>query len=239
MFFRLMRFIVGTYLRIFYKVEFRGYKSLPKKGAYIVIGNHHSNSDPILMTVKFKPQVHYMAKKELFDKPIVGVFFHWIGGIPVERGSKADFGAIDESIDAVKQGKCLGLFPEGKRSKDGKMGKGKSGTALIANKTNADIIPIGLTYEQRGKFRSKIIVEYGKIIKNEELGMSEQATPREMKNATTLMMNRISELRHIEICKPQLEDKEKVSEIKAEPEKDIQDQNITECDSIKVMDKEV
>lgn len=201
MFFKLMRFIVGTAMRFYYHIEFRGYESTPKKGGYIVICNHITAADPIIMTIKFKPQIFFMGKQELFKNPISGFFFKAVGAFPVERGKKADFGALDKATQIIKEEKCLGIFPEGKRSKTGKLLRGKSGAALIAARTGADIIPVGITFVEKGKFRSKIIVEYGGIIKHEELSISKEPTPRELKGATQLMMQKIEELYHPEMIK--------------------------------------
>lgn len=198
MVFRIFRFVCGIGLSIKYKIEFRGNENLDEKlkGRHIVCANHYSNADPILMVKGIKTQIFYMAKEELFTKNwLLGKLFLGVGAFPVTRG-KGDKTAINKAFQVVEEGKLLGIFPEGTRSKDGKLGRAKSGAALIAQKTNADILPVGITYEDKEKFRSKVIIHYGNIIKNSELGFTEEQSPRELRGASNVIMENIKSLRH-------------------------------------------
>ena len=196
--YKIFRFICGIGLRIKFKVELRGNENLDEKlkGGHIVCANHHSNADPILMVLGTKRQIFYMAKEELFTKNwLLGKIFKSVGAFPVSRG-KGDTIAIHKAFQIVEEGKLLGIFPEGTRSKDGELLRPKSGAALIAQKTKADILPVGITYENKEKFRSKVIIHYGDIIKNSALGFTEEQSPRELKAASLMIMDSIRSLRH-------------------------------------------
>ena len=86
-----------------------------------------------------------------------------MGAFPVSRG-KGDTGVIDTAVEALNSGKSLMIFPEGTRSKDGKVHKGHSGAALIAARSGKPIVPVGIVFGEKLKFRTKVTVKYGKPI---------------------------------------------------------------------------
>lgn len=193
MFYRFARFVVSIWLRLWYKVIYLKDPSQDQAKGFIVAANHQSNLDPVVLAIGMKQQVHYMAKVELFEKPFLGTILRWLGQFPVQRG-RGDTGAIDFSISIIESGDVLGIFPEGTRSMDGRLLRPKSGAALIAGKTGAKILPAGITYENKGKFRSKVTVKYGKMIESTELGVSSAPHPKELKAASKLIMERIGQL---------------------------------------------
>lgn len=191
----LFRGIVMGILRIFYSIKFDGKENAPKEGGYVYASNHRSYMDPVLITLGVWGPFAYMAKDELFNK---NIFFTWLiklfGAFPVVRGS-GDFSVIETSIKKLNDGKNLVIFPEGTRSYDGKVGRGKTGVALIAAKAKRDVIPVGIIFEgQKLKFRSKIVVKYGKPIKASELLISEEPTAKELKEIKLKIMSAIIEL---------------------------------------------
>lgn len=209
--YRFLRFCCGIFLRAKYKITFlyEDKAVFDSSDGMIVCGNHHSNCDPILLAMGAPKQIFYMSKEELFEKSKI---FAWalrgVGAFPVSRG-KGDMTAIKTSVELIDEGKLLGVFPEGTRSKTGELLRPKSGAALIAQKTKAKILPVGIAYEDKSKWRSKVIINFGKPIENSELFSSEEISPRELKDASKLIMERISTLRHTEIILPkQLTSKE-------------------------------
>lgn len=179
--------------RIWYKIEYSGLDNIPNGGGYILICNHRSNIDPIILAGKIKEPICYMAKAELFENPILGWLFKHVNAFPVERG-KGDTSAIDTSVNLISERKILGIFPEGTRSKDGKTLRPKSGAALVAKMTSADVMPCGIIYENKGKFRSVIKVNFGEIIPFEKLGFTEEQNLREVKTATKKMWGEVLKL---------------------------------------------
>ena len=135
-----------------------------------------------------------MAKDELFHG---NKFFTWLikymGAFPVVRGS-GDSSVITTSIEKLRSGRNLIIFPEGTRSKDGTLGRGKTGVALIAAVAQVPVVPVAISFKgEKLKFRSKVIVSYGKPISPEELKI-DSADTRAMKRIKTTIMNGIAEL---------------------------------------------
>ena len=135
-----------------------------------------------------------MAKKELFEK---NKLWKWLittmGAFPVERGT-GDLSVINTSIEKLEEGRNLVIFPEGTRSKDGKVGIGKTGVALVASTAKREVIPVGIVFEGKLKFRSKVIVKYGKAISTKDLCLSDKPTPHELKEIKLTIMKGITDL---------------------------------------------
>lgn len=126
----------------------------PDDGGYVVCANHVSATDPIALCYAFrKNQVHFMAKKELFKVPLLSQLIKVMGAFPVDRGGN-DVGAVKNAIALVNDKKSMGIFPQGHRypGEDPRNTKTKNGVALIATKTNADIIPCYI-WRKKNKFK--------------------------------------------------------------------------------------
>lgn len=190
----IVRKIVALVYKVFYNLSFEGTENIPKEGGYIYASNHRSYADPVLITIPVRKRFAYMAKEELFHQ---NIFFTAIikimGAFPVVRGS-GDMSVIDTSIEKLKSGRNLVIFPEGTRSKDGKVGKGKTGVAMIAAMTGADVIPVGIVFEGKLKFRKKIVVKFGKPISMENTVMGEKPSTKELRAVKLKIMQSITEL---------------------------------------------
>ncbi len=172
-------FLVRIAYAIWYRIKVEGRENIPKKGSYIFASNHRSYADPVLVVICGRGKFSFMAKSELFENKAFGWLIRALGAFPVERG-KGDTAAIDRAISRVKEGSHLLIFPEGTRSKDGRVGRGKTGVGLIAAKAGADVIPVGINFEGKLHFRSKIIVRYGKPIPASRLALAEDLSEREL-----------------------------------------------------------
>lgn len=189
--YRLARFVCMIYFSIAYRLHFEGMENIPAKGPYIVACNHRSNADPILLAHKVPQQIHFMGKAELFSTPFLKWIFTTIGGFPVNRGA-GDTSAIDRSVELIESGKLLGLFPEGTRNKeDWRPQRFKSGTALIAQRTHADVLPCCVYYEGRLRWGTHVTVRFGPLIPYEQLGFSGSDSPREYKAATKVIYDAV------------------------------------------------
>ena len=197
MFYKICKAICMFAFRIWYKIEYVGIENIPNGGGYMLISNHLSNIDPIILAGKVKEPIHYMGKAELFKNPFIGWIFKNVKAFPVNRGA-GDTSAIDKSVEIISNREILGIFPEGTRSKDGNPLRPKSGAALIAKMSSADVLPCGMAYGNKGKFRSSVTVNYGKLISFEELGFTDEQSPREIKKATRIMFGRVLELIGVE-----------------------------------------
>ena len=138
--------------RLFFYIVFRtrvyGRENIPAEGAVILAANHASHLDPPLMARLIDRPVSYMAKIELFENPIFGAAIRRCHAFPVKRGA-SDRGAIKAAVTVLKEGRVLGLFPEGTRSKTGELKKAEAGVALIAAMTGAPIVPVAILNTHR------------------------------------------------------------------------------------------
>ena len=124
--------------------QVRGRENIPDQGPLLVISNHLSLADPPLLNIVFNRQVRYMAKKNLFIIKPVGNFMRGLGAFPVHRG-RPDMKAFRQAEQILSQGLALIVFPEGTRSRSGQLRQAFPGPALIAIRSGAPILPIGIT----------------------------------------------------------------------------------------------
>lgn len=177
----------------FYNVKVEGRENLPDC-PYIIASNHRSFADPPLLAVTSGcSKFGFVAKEELFKVPVFSWLIRKLGAFPVKRG-KGDFSVIDESVSRLKEGRRLVIFPEGTRSKTGKVGRGKTGVALIAARAGAPVVPAGIVFEGKLRFRSKVTIKYGRPLMPEELNMSHEPTPHELKEVKGKIMDSITAL---------------------------------------------
>lgn len=191
MFYYFARGIARFVFRLFYKIEYLGKENIPEGGGYIVAANHRSLADPVFIGLAFRERLYYMAKKELFVFPLK-YLFRALGAFPVDRGA-GDTGALTVAEDIVREKKILGIFPQGKRAKNNEPLKPKSGVAVIAKATKADILPVNISFSGRLHFRSRVYVSFGTLIPYADLGIDEEHIAT-VKNASRLIMDRINEL---------------------------------------------
>jgi 1-acyl-sn-glycerol-3-phosphate acyltransferase len=119
----------------------QGLEKLPPTGPVILAINHESLWDPVLVGCALPRQVFFMAKEQLFHIPGLGWALRNFGTFPVKRG-QGDTSAIRNSLSVLKEGKVLGLFPEGTRAKAGERQKGLPGMVLLMEKSSAPIVPV-------------------------------------------------------------------------------------------------
>ena len=172
----LLWFFKPLYWLLFpYKVVGREHVPKESDGPVILCCNHQSYLDPVYLLMSQKRHIYFMAKAELM------------------KGT-GDTGAIDTAVQLVKEGKMMGIFPEGTRSRDGKLGRGKSGAALIVSRTGAMVLPVGIrTKNQKPRIFRKVTVTYGEPIPFEELHLDDPEHP-DLRYASRLIMGRIAGL---------------------------------------------
>ena len=141
--YRTTNLTLGTFLRIMFRPRYLGREKIPVDGPLIIAANHLSHIDPAFIMTATKRPVSYMSKKEHFDSKVRRMVFKQVGVIPVDReagGSEA----LEGAIEILKNGGAIGIFPEGTRSRDGEMGKGKTGVARLAAATGAAVVPVAI-----------------------------------------------------------------------------------------------
>ncbi len=155
----IVRGAIYLWCKVYYRAEIIGLENIPKEGAAIFCGNHRSYLDPPLIVCTAKRDMRFLAKDELAKNPFLN-FLGWaFEAIHVKRDEK-DVTAIKESLKALKNGQCIGLFPEGTRNGLEKGEKVKDGVAFFAVRSGAKVVPCGIkggTKENR-----KVTITYGK-----------------------------------------------------------------------------
>lgn len=121
----------------------RSAKNVPKTGPLLVLSNHMSNTDPVLVQYGSPRLLHFMARRELFDWRFLGKFLKWWRAFPITQSS-ADTEAIRRAIDHINEGNAVCLFPEGQLSPDGKLIELLPGAHLIVRRTECTCICVGL-----------------------------------------------------------------------------------------------
>ena len=153
--------LVRVFMLIVFRVKVVNKELFPKEGPVIVSINHTSYWDVPLVAAFMPRKLHYMAKRTLFDIPVLGSFMKWVGAFPVSR-DKGDIGAIKTALSVLKNDNVVAIFPEGRRVLKGMKHTAKPGVALIAQKSHAPILPVAIG----GKFKlfSKITLTVGEPI---------------------------------------------------------------------------
>jgi 1-acyl-sn-glycerol-3-phosphate acyltransferase len=145
--------------RIFYRFSYAGIENVPPEGAFILAANHTSIVDIIAIHTKLKRWLHWVAKKELFDAPVVGFVMPRMGAIPVDR-DRVDLTAARGIFSILQEGRPVAMFPQGTRLKQEDINRvpPKSGIAHFAVKTNALILPVAIEGRFRLFRKTKIII---------------------------------------------------------------------------------
>lgn len=188
-------FILRPIFKIIYRLEVKGIDNIPKSNKAILCPNHTSNADPILLAISTPRQIFFMAKQELFSNKILAKFFKTLGAFPVNRG-KGDSSALEKAEEILKKDQLLGLFIEGTRSKTGEFLRPKTGAALIACNTKADVIPIYIRCVDGVKVKpfKKNILIIGKPLTINDLNL-ESPSGKAFRDASRNIMNNIKNLR--------------------------------------------
>lgn len=169
------RFILRPLVRIIYRPHIEGRDNVPKSGPVIFASNHLSFIDSIAIPVAAPRPVHFLAKESYFTGHgfsgwMSREFFTAIGAIPVRRGAgQAALNALDQQKQLLDTGSAVALYPEGTRSLDGRLYKGRTGVAFLALETGAPVVPVGLigtdkvmpVGAKRPSLKEKVTIRFG------------------------------------------------------------------------------
>jgi len=137
-------------LMLFFRPKVTGLRLVPNNGGVIIASNHLSFSDSIFMPLVVPRKVTFLAKSEYFTSPGVKGFikkltFIALGQVPVDRaGGRRSEAAILTGLDLLKAGDCIGIYPEGTRSPDGRLYKGRTGIARMAIESGCPVVPVAM-----------------------------------------------------------------------------------------------
>lgn len=188
-------FILPLYYRIVFGLKIEGIENIPESGAVILASSHVSGRDPVFLGCSSKRQIHYMAKASLFKNKLLAAIIRYAGAFPVERGTGGT-DALQEAYDLLENGRMVGVFIEGTRSKTGELLKPKTGISLLAFRTHAPVVPISII-GRGGKCPrafGKMMISIGKPLSIEDLNIPEESSMH-FRRAAKLIMGKISELR--------------------------------------------
>ncbi len=146
--YRISKFVAGPLLKVLFQLKARGLENIPAHGKAILASNHFSFLDHFILPTIVDREITFIAKSELFENPIWGFLLTQWGQISLNRGT-GDNSAVDQAIEVLNKGKLFGIYPEGTRTRDGKLHGGHTGVARISLISGAPVIPVGMigTYE--------------------------------------------------------------------------------------------
>ena len=153
---------------LLFDLKVYGRRCVPARGGVLIVSNHQGNLDPVLLGCRMGRPMSYLGKSELFEvHPLVTWLVRSLGGIPVRQGA-GDVGAVKETIQRLREGHVLNLYPEGARTEDGEIGPLERGVALIVRRSGVPVVPavIAGSFEAWPKHRNvlrpwPIRVRYG------------------------------------------------------------------------------
>lgn len=205
-FYATARRLVSPVFRAIWRPTVTGLENFPETGAFLVASNHLALLDSFVIPVVAPRQVRFIARADLWTGrgPVGWVkrqFFTVIGTVPVERGAlRSAQDSLDLALDVLRAGEGFGIYPEGTRSRDGRLYKGRSGAAWLAQQSGAPVIPIGLRGTEgilppgsRMLRRAKVRIAVGPPVDFSDIDptLSEGARRREM---TARIMDAIAAL---------------------------------------------
>jgi 1-acyl-sn-glycerol-3-phosphate acyltransferase len=196
--YRVSRIIVRLFMAVLVRLSVTGADHLPREGPVILVSNHLSNADAVIFGVTLPRQLHYMAKIELYAHPFFGLVVRAFHAFPVRRG-EGDRQALRKALELLSEGRVIGLFPEGHRSRTGVLQQANAGAALIAYRSGALVFPAAITgtdqmtnpiafFLRRGRIR----VVFGEPFRLERPGT--RVTAADLERGLSEMMGRVAAL---------------------------------------------
>ena len=159
--------LIGPWLRLLFRPQVEGLENLPVDGAAILAGNHLSFSDSIFLPLVCKRKITFLAKSDYFNTPgvkglLTRLFMSAAGQVPVDRsGGRASEAALRTGLRVLGEGNLLGIYPEGTRSGDGRLYRGKTGVARMALEAGVPVIPCAMVnthiIQPPGRVRPRIM----------------------------------------------------------------------------------
>jgi 1-acyl-sn-glycerol-3-phosphate acyltransferase len=152
--------LVRNLSRFLWRLTWEGVENIPREGGVIIASNHISWYDPPFVSVSCPREVHFMAKRELFFIPLLGLVIRNLNAFPVSRG-KYDRQALEAAIEVLKKGEALIVFPEGTRGrKKGEFLPPKAGIGVLAREGQVPIVP---TYISGSDELAKVFFSFGRV----------------------------------------------------------------------------
>jgi len=158
-FYAFAKALVGAIVRTTFRYRVVGAEKVPRTGGLVVAANHVSNFDPPLLGVALPRPVSYMAKKELFAMPVLGQLIPRLNAFPVDRQAGGT-AALRAALRMLKEGRCVGIFPEGGRNVSG-TNEEKAGAAFLAAASGAPVVPAAIVGTRKLRPFARVTVAFG------------------------------------------------------------------------------
>lgn len=201
--YRLLKSFLIPLLMLIFRPKVSGLRYVPSNGPVIIASNHLSFSDSIFMPLVVPRNVTFLAKSEYFTSPgvkgwIKKLTFIALGQVPIDRsGGKRSEAAILTGLRLLKNGHCLGIYPEGTRSPDGRLYKGRTGIARLAIESGAPIIPVAMFNTAEIQPTGQVVPKVRRVemVFGEAIYLSGDATDQlYLRKTTDALMEKIAEL---------------------------------------------
>ena len=139
----IVRGIVQPFCHVYFRMRRLGLEHVPRSGPVILAANHRSFLDPFLIGMLARRPVYYVAKRELFERPVAGWLLNRLGAFPIDRGA-GDQPAMETARRILERGDCVVIFPEGTRTRPGPLGQPRRGVGRLALQTGAPVVPVAV-----------------------------------------------------------------------------------------------
>jgi 1-acyl-sn-glycerol-3-phosphate acyltransferase len=162
-------FLLGPPLRAAFRPWAEGLENIPERGPAILASNHLSFSDSFFLPLVVSRRITFLAKEEYFTgKGLKGKFsagfFRGVGQIPINRsGGKASDGALEAGMSVLRRGDLFGIYPEGTRSPDGRLYRGRTGVARLALKAGVPVLPVAMVDTDRVQPPGQVVPKIARI----------------------------------------------------------------------------
>jgi 1-acyl-sn-glycerol-3-phosphate acyltransferase len=137
--------VLGPLLRLSFKVRVEGLENVPEQGPVILAANHQAFCDSLFLPLVLRRRVTFVAKAEYFANPRTAWFFRAVGQIPMDRGGgSGSERSLGDAVALLRRGGVLGIYPEGTRSPDERLYRGRTGVARLALAARCPVVPVGI-----------------------------------------------------------------------------------------------
>jgi 1-acyl-sn-glycerol-3-phosphate acyltransferase len=198
-----LRAFLTPFLMILFRPKVKGLRNVPAKGPLIIASNHLSFSDSIFMPLVVPRKVTFLAKSEYFTSPgpkglLKKLTFIALGQVPVDRsGGRRSEAALITGLKVLAEGDCLGIYPEGTRSPDGRLYKARTGIARLAIESGAPVVPVAMSNTEKIQPTGTVIPKVARVgmVFGEPMYFEGDSTDlQHLRDVSDQIMKRIQEL---------------------------------------------